>query len=268
MKLSVLVDNNTFIDQYFVGEPAVSYYIEVDDKRILFDTGYSDILLDNASKLNIDLNNLTHIILSHGHNDHTNGLKFLINNRDISKTRLICHPECFLPKYVEDEYIGAPYTEKEISKIFIYQPVSEVTKISESLLFLGEIPRINNFEAMNPIGIEIKDNCKQDDYVLDDTALVYKNFEGIFIITGCSHSGICNIVEYAKKICNEEHILGIVGGFHMLDNQLQINKTIDYLKKNKIDIIYPCHCVSLLAKARMINELPVNEVGVGMTISI
>ena len=34
MKITVLVDNNTFIDQYYYGEPAVSYYLEIDDKKI------------------------------------------------------------------------------------------------------------------------------------------------------------------------------------------------------------------------------------------
>jgi len=28
MKLKVFADNNTFIDMYYLGEPAVSYYIE------------------------------------------------------------------------------------------------------------------------------------------------------------------------------------------------------------------------------------------------
>ena len=53
MILNVLVDNNTFIDKYFLGEPALSYFIELDNKKILFDTGYSDIFLTNASKMNI-----------------------------------------------------------------------------------------------------------------------------------------------------------------------------------------------------------------------
>lgn len=48
MKLTVLVDNNTFIDRYFLGEPAVSYYIEDEDDKILFDTGYSDVFISNA----------------------------------------------------------------------------------------------------------------------------------------------------------------------------------------------------------------------------
>ena len=69
MKLTVLADNNTFIDQYYLGEPAVSYYIEIDDCRILFDTGYSDAFLRNALGLGIDLGAITHLVLSHGHND-------------------------------------------------------------------------------------------------------------------------------------------------------------------------------------------------------
>jgi len=43
MKLTVLVDNNTYIDRYFLGEPALSFFIEDEKKRILFDCGYSNI---------------------------------------------------------------------------------------------------------------------------------------------------------------------------------------------------------------------------------
>ncbi len=53
IKISVLVDNNTLIDSYFCGEPAVCYHIEVDGKKILFDTGYSDVFIDNANILKL-----------------------------------------------------------------------------------------------------------------------------------------------------------------------------------------------------------------------
>ena len=55
MKLKVLVDNNTFIDEYYLGEPAVSYYIEDEDTKILFDTGYSEAFIKNAKNMKIDL---------------------------------------------------------------------------------------------------------------------------------------------------------------------------------------------------------------------
>ena len=77
MQLTVLVDNNTLIDRYYLGEPGVAYYLEDGDVRILFDVGYSDIFLRNAQALGIDLSRLQQVVLSHGHNDHTRGLLWL-----------------------------------------------------------------------------------------------------------------------------------------------------------------------------------------------
>ena len=70
MKLTVLMDNHTEIDVYHLGEPAVSYWLEADGKRFLFDTGYSDAFLKNAKAMGIDLTTADAILLSHGHNDH------------------------------------------------------------------------------------------------------------------------------------------------------------------------------------------------------
>ncbi|SDX81553.1 MBL fold metallo-hydrolase [Eubacterium barkeri] len=268
MKLTILVDNHTLIDEYYLGEPGVSYYIEDGENRVLFDTGYSEVLLSNARRAGIHLEDLTHIVLSHGHNDHTNGLRFLQENIDLSGVMLCAHPHCFLPKYDGEEFIGAPYNSAEIERITRYTPTSGVRHLSERLIFLGEIPRENDFEACPTIGRTIVDGCVAADTLRDDSALVYQNGEGIFIMTGCSHSGICNIVDYAQKVCGEERILGVLGGFHLLEDSPQLDGTIAHLKANRIDAVYPCHCVSLLAKTKMMAALPVQEVGVGMVIEI
>lgn len=267
MKITMLVDNNTFIDRYYLGEPAASFYIEIEDKRILFDTGYSDILIQNARLMNIDLTLVTDIILSHGHNDHSRGLKFLNEKIDISAMRLIAHPDCFLPKYYFDgEYVGAPYL--HMDEIMEYIPTKDVYPITQELLFLGEIPRVNDYENQEPLGTYIIDNKQEKDFILDDSALVYKTKNGLFVITGCSHSGICNIVEYAKKVCKDERVLGILGGFHLFEDNEQLRKTIEYLENNHIQYLYPSHCVSLKARAKMIETLPVYETGVGMVFEI
>ena len=268
MRLRILVDNNTFIDQYYHGEPAASFYIEIEDKKILFDTGYSDILISNAEKMGIDLSELTHIVLSHGHDDHTKGLKYLKEAIDLSKVELIAHPGCFLPKYNGDLYIGSPFSEEEIRGGSNYIPCKSTYAISENLIYLGEIPRINTFENQNPIGKYSQDGILKDDYLLDDTAMVYRSEKGIFIITGCSHSGICNIIESAKKVCGEEKVYGVLGGFHLFNNDEQLKKTIEYLQKTQIEQLYPCHCVSLLARAKMMEKLPVIETGVGLVVDI
>ena len=78
MKLTVLCDNNTYIDQYYLGEPALCFYIEDENRKILLDAGYSSVFKKNAALMNLDLNQLTDIVISHGHNDHTRGLKYLL----------------------------------------------------------------------------------------------------------------------------------------------------------------------------------------------
>ena len=260
MKLTVLVDNNTYIDQYYLGEPAFCCLLEAEGKKVLFDTGYSDIFLKNAEKMGIDLTDLTHIVLSHGHNDHTRGLLFL----PPSSAVLVAHPDCFLPKAFEGEDIGAPFSADEAAKRWKVQLSREPVAITEHLLWLGEIPRVTDFEAKTPIG-----TCGgKEDFLPDDTALVWRREDGIFLITGCSHSGICNMVEYARQVCGDERVLGILGGFHLLEDGPQLDRTVDYLAGLGLNILYPCHCVCLQAKAKMLARMPVAEVGVGMTLEL
>ena len=262
MKLTVLVDNNTFIDNYYFGEPGLSFYIEDQDNKILFDTGYSNIFIQNANKLNIDLTKIDYLVLSHGHNDHTGGLQYL-KDYDLSNVKLISHPNVFIPRVNEGLQIGSPIELSEL-KVKEYIDGTSSYKINDNLYFLGQIKRSNDYEGKG-IGTL---NDGSIDLVLDDTALAYKTSKGIFVITACSHSGICNIVEQAKRLLNDNRIIGIIGGFHLLSNDEQIDKTIEYFKDNNIDNLYPCHCISFYNKAKMMKYATVHEVGVGLSLDI
>ena len=66
MKLTILTDNNTFIDRYFTAEPGLSIFIEDEGKRILFDCGFSGVFFDNALRMGIDLLHLDALVFSHG----------------------------------------------------------------------------------------------------------------------------------------------------------------------------------------------------------
>ncbi len=270
MKLKVLVDNNTYIDQYYFGEPAVSYYIEDGDTKILFDAGYSDLYIQNAKKLNVSLKEISTIAISHGHNDHTGGLAYLQNSEafDLSNLKILAHPDTFSKKVIGDLEIGCPISKEELENFVTLDLVKTPIKISPNLTYLGEIPRVHDFENAGPIG-QCQCGCHplEDDYLMDDTALVYQTSEGLYVITGCSHSGICNIIEHAKKVCQCDTILGVIGGFHLFDLSSRLDYTIDYFKKHNIKELYPCHCVSFQVKAAMHQELPIHEVGVGLEIN-
>jgi len=268
MRFKVLVDNNTYIDEYFVGEPALSYFIEDNQSKILFDTGYSDVFLKNAEKMGIDLKQVDTIVFSHGHNDHTRGFQYLHEYTNLSNVTVVAHPFCFQSKIFELEDIGSPFSAEKMKNICKLKLSDVPLQISENITFLGEIPNINDFEVRRTIGACNNNGMWIEDTLKEDSALVYRGEEGLFIITGCSHSGICNIVEYAKRVCNEDQIAGIIGGFHLFEVDEQLIKTIDYLGRNQVKHLYPCHCVSFQAKARLNETIRVNEVGVGLTLEL
>jgi len=267
MKLKVLVDNNTYIDQYYYGEPAVSYYIEDEDTKLLLDVGYSDVFIKNSKAFGIDLENVTTIAISHGHDDHTRGLKYYFEENFSDNVSIIAHPDAFKEKVAGNLKICSPILEDELKEKSNLILSKEPIKISKNITFLGEIPKMNDFEKRKPIGKQMKGKVFEDDFVFDDTALVYKNDEGIYIIAGCSHSGICNIIEYAKKVCEDDRVLGVIGGFHLFEVDEQVNKTIEYLKENNIKELYPCHCTSFIVKAEIHKLVQVKELGVGLEIN-
>ncbi|GAG01892.1 unnamed protein product, partial [marine sediment metagenome] len=63
---------------------------------------------------------------------------------------------------------------------------------------------------------------------------------------GCSHAGICNIIDHAKQICKENKIYILLGGFHLFNNDIT-DKTIEFIKKQDIKYLYPAHCLNSYA---------------------
>lgn len=270
MKLTVLVDNHTITDKYYYGEPALSFFIEHDNKKILFDAGYSDIFLKNAEIAKVNLANLDYIVISHGHYDHTGGLEYLSQlYKQGDRPSLIAHKDAFHCKMEENlESIGSPSKESTLSKTFKLELTEKPRWITDNIVFLGEIPRKESFELNKSIGY-LPDKNNQKDMLLDDSALAINTEKGIIIITGCSHSGIVNICEYAKEVCLNSKILSIIGGLHLLETEEnQINETIKYLKSLNLDSLYACHCTGFKAQCLMHNDLKLKEVGSGLEIKM
>ncbi|KNF09071.1 metal dependent hydrolase [Gottschalkia purinilytica] len=264
MKLKVVVDNNTYIDQYYYGEPAVCYYIEDDDAKILLDVGYSDLFIKNSVAFGIDLSRVNIIAISHGHNDHTGGLAYYFSNKIKKDVTVIAHPNAFDEKSLGEMKISSPIGKDSLAQNCNLKLSAKPVRISKNITFLGQIPQLNDFENRSPIGTTSLNSKTYDDYVMDDSALVYQGKDGLHIITGCSHSGICNIIEYAKQVCNDDKVISIIGGFHLFQQSERLDETIAYLKKNRIKELYPCHCTSFSVRAEIHKFIPIKEVGVGL----
>ncbi|MGM0464585.1 MAG: MBL fold metallo-hydrolase [Bacteroidota bacterium] len=259
MKISILTDNAP--GTYTAAEHGLSYLIEHDGRRILFDTGQSDLFLKNADIMNIDMDSVDTIVLSHGHYDHGNGLKYL------SGGTLICHPACFGKKYGRGgkKYIGLYGNRDELEKKFKLICSAEPYSITENIVFLGEIPRVTDFESKETY-FTFEDGSP--DYIMDDSAVALIHKEGLFVITGCGHAGVVNTLEHALKVTGEKRIYGIMGGFHLKDNNQQTKQTIKYLQQKEVKHVYPSHCTALPAMAAFYDAFGMRQLKTGETIRL
>lgn len=81
IKLTVLVDNTPNPQNGDLGyEHGFSLFGEFDGIRFICDTGASDLFSINAARLGIGIKDVDFSFMSHAHNDHTGGLKCLLEN--------------------------------------------------------------------------------------------------------------------------------------------------------------------------------------------
>lgn len=238
IKFTVLTEDR-MCENNCISEHGLSIYIEINNNTLLLDSGLSDVFLKNAETLGINLDKVENIVLSHGHYDHGNGLKY-INAR---KT-LILHPNCYTKRYSlrrNMEYAGINQSKEELLEKFDIYETKKPYEIFDNTWYLGEINRKFEVPARNlPTVLE----NEEIDYLKDDSGIVIKTESGIIVFASCSHSGINNIIEQAKEITNENKVLAVVGGLHLKEINSYTSDIIQYFKDNKIENAYIGHCTS------------------------
>ena len=121
--------------------------------------------------------------------------------------------------------------------------------ITRKLIYLGEIPVPNEVSL---------------DYSPDESAMAYKSSEGLVIISGCSHSGIDNIINHAKYVTGEDRVNTVIGGLFLINKSEEyINKLGEYLRNQNIRRIFPCHCTDLEAKIILSKYVKIEDVCTG-----
>jgi 7,8-dihydropterin-6-yl-methyl-4-(beta-D-ribofuranosyl)aminobenzene 5'-phosphate synthase len=246
LTITIVVDNKSEKTN-LLSEHGLSFWIEADEHRILFDTGQSNILSENARQLGIDLSTADALVLSHGHYDHTGGAALVLQCDQ--PIELYCHSGIFVPRYSRQsdgtmKPIGINFeTSKALTDIIdSIHWVNEPVFISNDIGITGPIPRKSGFEDTGG-SFYLDPEATNPDRIIDDLALWLRTTNGIVVVTGCCHSGIVNTLEHIKTISGHSTILAVVGGLHLLNaSSERLKSTCEYLKRVVQGKIYPCHC--------------------------
>lgn len=204
MKITCLMEN-TSCDPAIKAEHGLSLYIETASHRILFDMGQTDVFAENARVLGVDLSQVDTAILSHGHYDHGGGMaRFLEVN---------AHAPVYHSRYAfgghwhgESKYIGLDQGLQGHPRL---HPVEDELELDDELSLHSCRDKackhpIESFGLMERAGDAfVPESFKHEQYLL------IRQGEKRVLISGCSHKGIANIVDWFKPDV-------LVGGFHLM----------------------------------------------------
>lgn len=181
--------------------------------RVLFDTGEDGArLMDNIRLLDVDINRIETVVISHEHWDHIGGLWALLDEKKGIKV-YICGGFSDEFKAKVEKSGGVPVEAKTL------------TEVNKNIFVTGEIEG------------EYK-GC-----YMPEQALILKTADGISVITGCAHPGIIKMIKKAKSFFPGENIYSALGGFHLLDERGETIKNIaGEFRKLGVKKAGPTHC--------------------------
>lgn len=234
---------------------------------ILFDAGLSPTaLVRNAELLDVELDEIETIVLSHGHGDHTGGILGLMERMGRRGLPLILHPHAFRKRklvFPDGHSIslhppnrqaladaGLEIAERRDSSVFL----------DSTILVTGEIVRRTDFEKGIPVHYaEVDGKLEPDPLVMDDQAVVVSvRGRGLVVITGCGHAGAVNTVEHVQTTTGIDKVHAIIGGLHLTGRIFEplVPRTVEELKQIRPDVIVPSHCTGWRAAHALARAFP------------
>ncbi len=235
---------------------------------ILFDAGLTqEGMLTNAENMKLDLSPIEAIVVSHGHFDHSGALLKVLEKLNRKGLPILVHEDMFkvrgtekdgklskLPPFPSEEQL-------ESRGAKLVRTKEPCLLAGDTMLVMGEVPRLTEFEQGFPPGRLLVDGQWQPDpWMWDDRGVVIKvRGKGLVVISGCAHSGIVNNVRYAQELTGgEEPIYAILGGFHLAGEEFEpiIEPTVAAIKEMKPAMVVPSHCTGWKGIHAFAREMP------------
>lgn len=267
--ITTLMENHVAGGQAdLTAEHGLSFLVEADGRRLLFDTGASGRFLENGRRLGRFPGPLDAVVISHGHFDHAGGLPALLSALD-DPVDLYAGPETFVPRGIQWEgrrrEIGPP-EDLAGAEMLRFHPVHDPTVLSPGITVSGEIPMVTDFEAVEPGFTRGEGDGAVRDFFPEERCLVLETADGPVVLIGCAHRGVINALRHLSDAMGHSRFHAVLGGLHLLHaDERRIDRTIAGLRDFGVDRIGVGHCTGDAAVAALHRAFPGQcfDIGVG-----
>jgi 7,8-dihydropterin-6-yl-methyl-4-(beta-D-ribofuranosyl)aminobenzene 5'-phosphate synthase len=289
VQVTIVIDN--FLDLLMAGQEGVVRYqerdfgaaeqlvaehgfsalvaVESNDHRgtVLYDAGLTaHAVAGNLEILQVPVDDLRAIVISHGHADHHGGLEGLIRRRGRSRLPLVIHPDAWRDRRLMfpsgDELRLPPPSRQDLEAegLEVIEERAFSLLLDGAILVSGQVERVTEFETGFPIHeAQDRGEWQPDPMIWDDQALVVNvRDRGLVIISGCSHAGVINVLRHAQRLTGETRVAGLVGGLHLTGGlfEARIGPTVDALRTAEVGCVLPAHCSGWKAVHAIARALP------------
>jgi 7,8-dihydropterin-6-yl-methyl-4-(beta-D-ribofuranosyl)aminobenzene 5'-phosphate synthase len=242
------------------GEWGFAALVEVDGRRILFDTGANDDTVQrNLKALGLDLADTELVVLSHNHADHTTGLIPLRRQyavrapKALSKVyvvRGIFWPRIGSTGQLIDRMSQVRRDLEAAGGTFV--EVNGPLEIAPGVWLTGPVPRVHPERNWSGLGKVRSEAGEVEDTVPEDMTLVLQTGQGLVYLFGCGHAGVINTLAHTRKAIDPSPVKAVIGGLHLFAaDDAHLAWTAERLRSFGVEQLLGAHCTGIEAVYRI-----------------
>ncbi|NMA41889.1 MAG: MBL fold metallo-hydrolase [Oligosphaeraceae bacterium] len=257
-KITVLSDNLALPD--YECEHGFALHLKLADRQILMDAGCdAKLMLRNAERAGLSLEQLDCLVISHGHYDHVGAVASLLELSP--ELQIFAHPNILKQRYsirnqIPKDIAVPANIRRTLENCQNKRSFRGRISLFDGVELFNEIPRTNNFEDTG--GPFFCDKAGEvADPIEDETVICIRSGKELLVLSGCSHTGIVNILQYMQQQYPDCIFRAVIGGLHLVNadaKRLQI--TLHELKRFAIANLIACHCSGEEAMRKIADNIP------------
>ena len=258
-QLEIRILSTMLADEGF-GEWGFAALVEVDGRKILFDTGANeDTVQRNLKAMKLDLSDVELVILSHNHDDHTTGLMTLRRQYAAHNPRALSTAYAgtglFWPRIGDggqvNDRMNAIRRDYEATGAKVIE-VAGPMEIVPGVWLTGPVPRVHPERNWSTLGKVRSPKGDVEDTVPEDMTMVIQTAQGPVYLFGCGHAGVINTLEHARKTIDPAPVKAVIGGVHLFGaSDDHLAWTAGQLKAFGVQQFVGAHCTGIEATYRI-----------------